>query len=72
MADVRLIGSPAQAMTNWSVIDAGRVIVYERGGAMIQLGRIDDDFTKHLYRLRVSERLACSKVADGVAVNGAW
>ncbi|MBI4891569.1 MAG: phage major capsid protein [Acidobacteria bacterium] len=71
VADMTLVGSNSQAMANFTVIDAGKCVVYERGVASIQLGRINDDFTKHLYRLRVSERLACSKVADGVAVNGA-
>lgn len=71
VSDMALIGSSSQAVDNWTVLDAGLCIVYERGGAMVELGRINDDFAKHLVRLRVSERLACAKVADGVAVNGA-
>ncbi|GEM_PF-4100592 len=70
VSDLALIGSGAQAAANFTVLAPDKCIVYERSGAKVLMGRINDDFTKHLYRLRVSERLAIAKTADGVAVNG--
>lgn len=69
---VPIVAAASQTASNYSVIDGSKCIVYERAGTRIEAGRINDDYTKALVRIRAVERLAFVKSVGGAVMSGAF
>lgn len=64
--------STHQAATVFSIIDPNPTVVYDVGGTRIEVGRINDDFSKGLVRIRAVERLVLAKAVAGAVMTGTF
>lgn len=71
MAGMRVVVSNAVSSGNILVANLSQgVVIFEREGAAVEIGRVDDDFTKNLLTIRAEERLALAVLRPSLVYYG--
>lgn len=71
LAGVRVVMSNSVSAGNILAMNlAEGAVIFERQGATIEMGRVDDDFTKNLMTLRAEERLALAVLRPSLVYYG--
>lgn len=73
LAGMRVVMSSSVSAGEFIVMNASQgVVVFERQGATVEMGRTGDDFTSNLLTIRAEERLALAVLRPSLVYYGAW